>query len=547
MMPSIRSGRADRWVGLLGLLAVLVLGVGLGGARRLTYHEAIVAQGARELLASDTAADWLVPTLGGLPWLEKPPLAHWLVALCSGVAGGVSETSSRVPSALAAASLAGVVAWLAARRFGGTVGLLAGGVQLTTAWSIQRGRLADADMLLALLVAATLAVADRLRTATDPRSARAWQWAFFALLGGTSLVKGIGFGAVLAMASIGALVLWDRDRRTLLRFCWPTGWCLAALLALAWPLAIVGRYPEAVPLWLGHVTDRLAAEPRRFAGQPIGAFLLTPILQTLPWTPFALVGAWHSLCRSRREPGGADRLLWAWAVVPTLLLSMASVRNGHYLIHALPPWSIWAALGLVRLGDRLQTRRGWAPDRLRRATVSLFGAIGVTVTILHMLILPRVDHRGREWFWYAEAARQAPPDEPLVLLYDWDGPDPWDRLPYPTPFGPVPPDLAVRLFYLDRPARWLSGPDRLAAHPPGSGPFTVVARDRDLPALHSLGPVTELDRGPSHRWDRSYALFRVSPAPSSHDRLAVGDRPSSGADRSEIERNESRVSSVDVL
>ncbi|MEW4566977.1 glycosyltransferase family 39 protein [Tautonia sp. JC769] len=520
MAPSNPSGRTDRTVGWLGLLlAVLVLGVALGDARRLTYHEAIVAQGARELLASDAAAGWLVPTLGGLPWLEKPPLAHWLVALASWASGGVGEASSRIPSALAAASLAGLVARLAARHFGVTVGLLAGCVQLTAAWSIQRGRLADADMLLALLVAATLAAADRLRTAPDPADpdpspSRAWQWAFFALLGGTSLVKGIGFGAVLAMGSLGVVLLWDRDRRALLRLCRPTGWCLAALIALAWPLAVAGRHPEAVSLWLGHVTDRLAAEPRRFAGQPIGEFLLTPILQTLPWTPFAIVGAWHSFGRARREPGGPDRLLWAWAVLPTLLLSMASVRNGHYLIHALPPWSIWGALGLVRLGDRLQARRGWSPDRLRRASIALFGTIGVIVAVIHAVVLPRVDHRGREWSWYAEAARRAGPDDPIVLLYDWDGPDPWDRLPYPTPFGPIPHDLAVRLFYLDRPAQWLSGPDRLAADPPCTGPFTVIARDRDLPALAPLGPIAELDRSPDHRWDRSYALFRVDPSRS---------------------------------
>ena len=124
----------------------------------------------------------------------------------------------------------------------------------------------------------------------------------------------------------------------------------------------------------------------------------------------------------------------------------------------------------------------------------------------HLAIVPRLDDRGREWSWYAEAAGHLRPGEPLVLLYDWDGPDPWDRLPYPTPFGPVPHDLAVRLFYLDRPASWRNGPDRLAEPPP----FAVVARERDLPALRRLGAVEEVCRGPDHRWDRAFALFRVA-------------------------------------
>ncbi|RUL85276.1 ArnT family glycosyltransferase [Tautonia sociabilis] len=503
---AVGPGRSGGW--LLAGLAVLVLGAGLGGARRLSYHEAIVAQGARELLAP--GGDWLEPTIGGRPWLEKPPLSHWMAALAGWALGGVDEAAARLPSALAAGMLAMVVAGLAGRHFGPSAGLLAGACQVTASWSILRGRLADADMVLALLVAASIAAFDRLRGPDGPAISR-WRWAFFLLLGGTSLAKGVGFGAALATAAILAVLLWDRDAKAIRRLAWPTGWAAAALVALAWPLAIAGRHPEAVGLWLGHVSDRLAAEPTTFAGEPLGTFLLSPMLQALPWTPLALVGSWQSFGRARRAPGGLDRLLWAWAVVPTAMLCLASVRNDHYLIHAMPPWSIWAGLGLARLGDRLRSRRGWSAGLLRRGAIGLFGAIGAGVAIVHVAVVPRFEDRGREWSWYAEASLLVPPEEPLVLLYDWDGPDPWDRLPYPTPFGPVPHDLAVRLFYLDRPASWRNGPGLLAEDPPSSRPFAVIGRERDLPALRLLGTVEERSRGPDHRWDRSFALFRVIP------------------------------------
>ena len=58
-------------------LAALTLGVGLGGWSRLSYHEAFVAQAAREMLAG---GDLMTPTIGGRPWLEKPP-AIWLAAM----------------------------------------------------------------------------------------------------------------------------------------------------------------------------------------------------------------------------------------------------------------------------------------------------------------------------------------------------------------------------------------------------------------------------------------------------------------------------------
>ena len=81
-MPETRLGAARAaWIAGLSLLTV---GVGLGRAGRLTYHEAFVAQAAREMIAR---GDVLVPTIGGRPWLEKPPLPIWLVALSGRLAG----------------------------------------------------------------------------------------------------------------------------------------------------------------------------------------------------------------------------------------------------------------------------------------------------------------------------------------------------------------------------------------------------------------------------------------------------------------------------
>ena len=106
---------------------------GLGGSGRLSYHEAFVAQGAREMLDSGS---WAYPTIGGRPWLEKPPLPWWLVAAAGRIAGGVDEAVARFPSAIAAALLVLGVAVLAARHYGPGIGLLAGAVQATTAWTV---------------------------------------------------------------------------------------------------------------------------------------------------------------------------------------------------------------------------------------------------------------------------------------------------------------------------------------------------------------------------------------------------------------------------
>ena len=484
-------------------LSALVLATCLGGSSRLSYHEAIWAQTAREMIAG---GDVLAPSLDGRPWLEKPPLGTWPIALAGRVSGGVDEAVARLPSALAALALTFGVARLAARRFGGRVGLFAGLIQASTAWLVTRGRLAEVDVTLAAIVTWAMVAFDAIRSEEADGDRPVRRWPFFALLGLSALAKGVGFGGALILATVAAVLLWDGDRRTARRLLWPPGLILAATIGLAWPLMILRRYPAALGLCTSHVADRLGAAPGPFAGEPWWGYGLAYFWQTLPWTPLAIVAARASWRRARRERGGPDRLLWAWAVLPAALVSLASVRNAHYLIYALPPWSILSALGLVRLGERLGVR-GWSPSRLRGATVGLFAAVGLSYAMTYTLLLPRFDRRGAEWAFYERAGRLVEKDEPLTLVYDW--PD-QDRFPYPTPFGPMPHDLAVRLFYLDRPATWCLRAEAIAA---GSArrPFAVIGRERDEAALRRFGTVEVVARGPKTRSDRAYLLYRVAP------------------------------------
>ena len=492
-------------ISLIVAVALLSLGLGLGRSGRLTYHEAFVAQAARELIQSGT---WLVPSIDHRPWLEKPPLPFWLVKVAALISGQLDEAVARVPSVLAALALILGISHHGARRFSPKVGLLAGLIQATTLWTITRGRLAEADILLAALVTWTLLMVDRLRGESHgtPRAQGKWRdLIVFALLGLTFLVKGLGFGAVLIAAVVATLVGIDRDRVLLRRLFSIRGLLLTVLIALPWPVAVLFHHPQAWRLWTLHIADRLADHPEHFAGGSSWWFYLPVVLSlVLPWTPFALIGVYKSLRRAVRERYGPDRLLWAWAIAPLVLLSFATVKNGHYAIHALPPWSIWAASGAIELGERLKSR-GWnlSPRRVGTAFIML----GMSIGLGHLLIVPSLDRRGREWSFYAEAGRRLKSTEAVTLIYD-----DWDRNPYPSPFGPFPHDLAVRLFYLDRPANWCQGVDQLTRSD-ASRPFAVIARERDMPGLVRLGRVETLAVGPDLRWDRMYRLYLIEPDP----------------------------------
>src|SRR5262249_26260260 len=147
----------------------------------------------------------------------------------------------------------------------------------------------------------------------------------------------------------------------------------------------------------------------------------------------------------------ADRLLWVWTALPLALLSLPTVKNAHYAIAAQAPWSIWAALALVRIGERLRLH-GWTRSRLRRVTWGGFAGLALVYGLSLWLIAPRFDQRGVEWGFYQSIGRALPTSTAFTFLYDN-----WDRLPYECPFGEFPHDLAVRLFYLGRPACWHQG------------------------------------------------------------------------------------------
>jgi 4-amino-4-deoxy-L-arabinose transferase-like glycosyltransferase len=169
---------------------------------------------------------------------------------------------------------------------------------------------------------------------------------------------------VLIASVAGSTILWDRDRRTWDRLRYAPGWLLAGGLGLTWPVLVALRHPSALGLWTLHVADRLSTSPAHFIGTPWWKFAAILLAQGLPWTPLAIAGAWRSLGRSLRGRGGGDRLLWTWSAAPLFLISLATVKSPHYAIHALAPWSVWAALGLLRLGERWQRRGAGLKTRL---------------------------------------------------------------------------------------------------------------------------------------------------------------------------------------
>ena len=84
---------------------------------------------------------WIYPTANGRPYSIKPPLFNWLGSAFSELNGEVTELTSRLPSAIAAAAGLFILYFFGRKLFGHRAGLLSALIIGTTPLYIEFSRL----------------------------------------------------------------------------------------------------------------------------------------------------------------------------------------------------------------------------------------------------------------------------------------------------------------------------------------------------------------------------------------------------------------------
>ncbi|HDL65221.1 MAG TPA: hypothetical protein ENH12_07520, partial [Proteobacteria bacterium] len=99
------------------LLCLLTLVFGVGGHEPWTPDE---PREAGIAMTMSRGGDWLIPELGGKPFVEKPPLYYWASSLMMRTLGTITDpaTAARTLSALAAA-LTLLLVWAVTRSYWG--------------------------------------------------------------------------------------------------------------------------------------------------------------------------------------------------------------------------------------------------------------------------------------------------------------------------------------------------------------------------------------------------------------------------------------------
>lgn len=212
------------------------------GASELYRTECLRAIVAAEMLRS---GNWIVPTLYDEPLLTKPPGMYAAIALVSWPVGGVTEWTSRLPSALAATASVLLFFWHFGRVLGASAGLVAAlMLPLSIMW-LDKASAAEIDMLQVFWVTAAIifflrAMEDTPAIAASPRRRVAtslfWLVALACVAGGV-LTKWTA--PVFFYASVLPLLWWRGQLRLL--WCWRhlLGVALAAGICLTWAGLVV--------------------------------------------------------------------------------------------------------------------------------------------------------------------------------------------------------------------------------------------------------------------------------------------------------------------
>jgi 4-amino-4-deoxy-L-arabinose transferase-like glycosyltransferase len=316
-------------VGFCGFLFFFGLAYfGLIGADEPRY-----AQVAREMLARH---DWITPTLGGQPWMEKPPLYYWQAMLAYAVFG-VSDWAARLPSAIDA-SLMVIGIYFFLRRF--RPGFEIDGALMTAsaAGVIGFARAASTDMPLA----ATFALALLAWYAWYESQSKIYLAFAYALLALGMLAKG-PVAPFLALAVVAVFALAKGDARLILRTLWLPGILFFCVVGLPWYIAVQLKNHDFFRIFiLEHNLARFGTNLYRHK-EPFWYYIPVVLAGLVPWTVFvvaALIENCRAWCAEGREMLRAEDslnvFLILWLAVPVIFFSLSQSKLPGYIVPALP-------------------------------------------------------------------------------------------------------------------------------------------------------------------------------------------------------------------
>lgn len=386
--PPSSHGDGTRWTRggsrrlqlTIGLAILACLLWGLGRVPLMDQDEGRNGEVAREMAASN---DYVLPTLNGLPYLDKP-IVYFAAAAAAVEVLGPTELAVRLPALLFTLATAALVWWFAGRRLGPRAAPLATVMFLSAPLTLAFARIVIFDSALTFFVTAAvmgmvLALPAERGAPAPPHSRRMVVLAWLAIGLGV-LTKG---PVALALPLLVALPI-AIARRAAVRLFHPLALLVFAATVAPWVAGVSLRRPDFLEyVFVTETVARVATDQLKRSAPP---WYYVPLLLggAFPWSLSfaAAMGA--------RLRGGwrGERLLWAlWVGAPLVLFTLSNSKRPQYVLPLMVPMAL-ASAHLWLEAPAARRRVAQVMSGLALAFSLLLGAAAVSPATLAKLDAP---------------------------------------------------------------------------------------------------------------------------------------------------------------
>ncbi|HEX3409085.1 MAG TPA: glycosyltransferase family 39 protein [Candidatus Binataceae bacterium] len=285
----------------------------------------------------------ILPMRAGVEVPSKPLLMHWLAALVSLAAGGVSGWTVRLPSA--AFAIAGMlVTYLYVRKLFEARGALFSAIMLGTAFQyLQAGTGSRVDMTLTFFM--TVAFFEFITIAENLSGRTTLLYLAIAVAVLTKGPIGAALPALVALVWMTLTWRWNVVRRLRLA----RGALIVGVIGGGWYLAAIvsGGMAFIYKQILGENFYRLVGHTGFNHGHahPFYYEELALLAGFLPWTPIALIAGLQAL-RNRRRLDARLGYLLLWFLTVLVFYNLPQSKRGVYLLALYPALATMVALFL---------------------------------------------------------------------------------------------------------------------------------------------------------------------------------------------------------
>jgi 4-amino-4-deoxy-L-arabinose transferase-like glycosyltransferase len=318
---------------ILGVLIFFSCYYGIASYAILDMNEGLYAEVAREMIVNK---HFIIPYLNDVPYLEKPPLLYWLLALSYHIFG-INEFAARVVPGTFMALSCLCVFFVGQKLQVSRTGFITAVILLSSFVFVLIGRVVFFDMVLTFFISASL-FAFYLFTQRIDKSRYSWLYLSYIFLGLAILTKGFLALILAPIIMIVFLFLIKAERSEYTALLNKKALILFLIIVLPWHVLAMLSFAQFT--WEYFVNNQFlrffnARLPHDYHTGPIYYYIPRVIAYLLPWSLFLPFILWP--IKLKRPFDSLKVFLWVWFIVMFVFFSLSGDKGDYYLVIGIIP------------------------------------------------------------------------------------------------------------------------------------------------------------------------------------------------------------------